>query len=341
MKGYAKGLSWVWFLFTESKWNIVIFIVDLSAPLLWQPVNPSLSSAVAARRVSFSTCHFDSLPGALVLIPSALALPWVIKGSPANHTRWNVRGRLPANGSRRAFRMNPGWRDSFFCFHRVILSGSVLLSSFIVLHSPGISVTLEFTDATVYTPYLLQQPSMRCPWVGDNIPSFHATEALPLLWTSWLIINHLRWTHMPTHMCDGWAPPLDFYPSSSSAPNTHWLNHQLGLLHRPLWPCVRGKWAAREQGGGGRDVGLNLHSNIWFRSGRWWNVCRRRERAAYFLIWAHQNIQTASRWSFCGDPCVNNRIKKGSFLTVPESCTRVWGCILRYKPCNPLITNIA
>lgn len=113
MKGNAAGFFKRMIPFYWEQ--IVIFIVDLNAPLLWQPVNPSLSSAVAVRGVSFSTCHFDALPGALVLVPSALALPRVIKGSPANHTRWNVRGRLPANGSRCSFRMNPGWRHSLFC----------------------------------------------------------------------------------------------------------------------------------------------------------------------------------------------------------------------------------
>lgn len=49
-------------------------------------------------------------------------------------------------------------------------------------------------------------------------------------------------------------------------------------------------------------------------------------------MWAHENIQTASRWSFCGDPRVNNGIKKGYFPTVPDSCTMVCKTAPKFVP---------
>lgn len=42
--------------------------------------------------------------------------------------------------------------------------------------------------------------------------------------------------------------------------------------------------------------------------------------------------QTANRWSFRGDPRVNNGIKKGYFPTVPDSCAMVRRAAPKFVP---------
>lgn len=227
------------------------------APLLWQAVNPSFSFAATAR-VSFSTCHFDSLPDALVLVTSVLAClrrskdHWrVTRGETREDALMQTDPDAP-----------PEWRLGLFFFSVCSCSSlcrnkqvSTHLMCFILLALlwHWNSLPQQCISVHVAPPLSIGIPSIQCPWVTIYHPSG------PLLWNSRLTINHLRWAHMPTHMSHVWAPHR-LYPSSSSDPNIHWLNHQLGLLHRPLWPNEHEKWAVKELGGG-QDTALTLGSD--------------------------------------------------------------------------------
>lgn len=167
----------------------------------------------------------------------------------------------------------------------------------------------------------------------------------------------LGWWQFTILSChDGPPPPLDFLArrcpptlnthvytyvrctsssltlSTSSAPNIYWFNHQPGLLRRPLCSKLKKKGG----GGGGckRTWRRTRHGlNLWLRLSHQADgaISADNENVQHISL-AHENIQTASRWSFCGDPRVNNGIKKGYFPTVPDSCTMVCKTAPKFVP---------
>lgn len=151
----------------------------------------------------------------------------------------------------------PEWRLDVIVFATYsLVSPQKHAKSFNVLPSCGITLTLGIHCCNLCArtpPPSIGTPSVQCPWVGDNLPSFGPTMILPLIWTSWLAVTHLCRTHMPTHMWDARVPPW-LYPLSSSAPNIYWLNHPPGLLHRPLRPNLFKKGRKRTRMRTGRGL---------------------------------------------------------------------------------------
>ena len=291
------------------------------AAWLWQPVNPSFSFT-ATVKVSFSMWLVTLTLSSWCFCPRPLCvvLPPPIKGSPASHTWWNTWGCLAANRSRSSLQ-NEGWVFIFFYFFFLCAALSLqkqarCLNSFNVLCSSGFTATLVVTAATVYicarSPSTVNTgiPSILCPWVTIYYSSG------PLLWHSWLIINHRRWAHMPAHMCYVWAPHR-LYSSSSSAPNIHWLNNELGLLHRPLWPNECEKLAVKELGGG-RDKALTLGSDSRVKQTVFYLQTM---RTCSIFLDLNGPKQKVNRWSFCGDRRLNNGIQRRYFLKAPDSCS--------------------
>lgn len=204
---YNRFCQWklffnLWVSFPETKWNGFIFVLGHRAPLLWQQINPSFSFAVIASGVPFGTCHFDSLPP-MLLSSSLLCSLASVDQRIASESR---EVKCVRTSCRRVQMLLQKQRGIRLCSAHVqcVCARLFTATSQDTTHLTRLLLALlrhwKFTAATVY----------QCPWVGDNLPSFPAT-ALPLRWTSWLAVAHLRWTHMSTCMCDARAPPW-LYP---------------------------------------------------------------------------------------------------------------------------------
>lgn len=171
-----------------------------------------------------------SPPDALVLVPSVFAcLSW------SKDHQWVTRGEMcedvlqtgpdaPPERTRGCVYV----RHIFKCVRAPLFTATSqdtthLICPLLAFNLPSSGFTATLGIYCCNSVYMCTYPLHQCPWVGHNLPSLPATTALPLLWTSWLAVAHLCWTHMSTHMCDAWAPPW-LYPASS-APDFYWFNH--------------------------------------------------------------------------------------------------------------------
>lgn len=267
------------------------------------------------------TCHFDSL---IVMLLSSSPLCCLASADQritgeshvVKHVRMPCCKQIQIQPPERRLGFYFFFIFFFLCAALSLQKQARCLNSFNVLCSSGFTATLVVTAATVYicarSPSTVNTgiPSILCPWVTIYYSSG------PLLWHSWLIINHRRWAHMPAHMCYVWAPHR-LYSSSSSAPNIHWLNNELGLLHRPLWPNECEKLAVKELGGG-RDKALTLGSDSRVKQTVFYLQTM---RTCSIFLDLNGPKQKVNRWSFCGDRRLNNGIQRRYFLKAPDSCS--------------------
>lgn len=155
-----KVFSSYFFFFLQSKWNVVIFILDHMAPLLWQPVNPQREFPLALVTLTLSPMLLSSSP-----------LCWLASADQriTSESHKVKRARMPRCKQVQMLLQNEGWGYFFFsvCSCSSLCRTKSGHSSLNVLHLVLLwhwnSLPQQCISVHVAPPPSIGTPSIQCP----------------------------------------------------------------------------------------------------------------------------------------------------------------------------------